>query len=131
MKVETQHQFTKSPNYSITVWRRKEKKVDNIKLKFVNFTLQEEPKKKKYLKKFGDITTEDILMVLHLSQFQACKVLSCSLSSLKRRFYEVKKGLGLERWPQYFEEIRHLPVFSRIYPMSLTFILNHDMNINK
>ena len=65
-----------------------------------------------------------MLQVLHLSQIQACKQLDCSLSTLKRRFYELKDGFGLERWPQYFFEIRHLPVFAKLYPMSLSFILN-------
>ena len=67
-----------------------------------------------------------MLQVLHLSQQQACKALNCSLSTLKRRFYELKDEFGLERWPQYFFEIRHLPIFSKVYPMSFYFLLNHD-----
>ncbi|EFC40340.1 predicted protein [Naegleria gruberi] len=72
------------------------------------------------------ISEKEILGVLHLSQQKACKQLNCSLSTLKRRFYELKDGFGLERWPQYFFEIRHLPIFKKIYPMNLQFILNSD-----
>jgi len=71
-----------------------------------------------------NISRQDMLRVLHLSQSMACTQLKCSLSTLKRRFYELKEEFGLEKWPQYYHEIRHLPIFQRIYPMSLKFILN-------
>ena len=70
------------------------------------------------------ISNKEMIKVLHLSQQQASKQLGCSLSTLKRRFYELKDGLGLNCWPTYFHEIRHLPIFQKIYPMSLQFILN-------
>jgi len=73
------------------------------------------------------ISKEDIVRVLHLPQTQACNVLGCSLSTLKRRFYDVKGDLDIEKWPQCYNDVRHLPIFSRMYPMSLQFILNtHD-----
>ncbi|KAF0974659.1 hypothetical protein FDP41_006133 [Naegleria fowleri] len=72
------------------------------------------------------ISKYDLIKVLHLSQPQACKVLNCSMSTLKRKFYQMKNELGMDKWPQYFQEVRHLPIFEYMYPMSLNFILNHD-----
>ncbi|EFC40268.1 predicted protein [Naegleria gruberi] len=72
------------------------------------------------------ISDREIMQVLHLPQMQACKILNCSLSTLKRRFYELKDGFGLDRWPNNLLVARHLPIFKKIYPMSLDFILNHD-----
>ena len=72
------------------------------------------------------ITDREVMQVLHLPQIQACKILNCSLSTLKRRFYELKGEFGLERWPNNLLITRHLPIFKKIYPMSLDFILNHD-----
>lgn len=75
-------------------------------------------------RKTSDITKEELIQVLHLSQRQASKILNCSLSTLKRRFYILKEELGLSTWPKSFKEISHLPIFQKMYPMSLNFILN-------
>ncbi|KAG2385733.1 hypothetical protein C9374_002882 [Naegleria lovaniensis] len=40
------------------------------------------------------------------------------------RFYELKDELGMDKWPQFYDEIRHLPIFPFVYPMSFKFILN-------
>ncbi|EFC39888.1 predicted protein [Naegleria gruberi] len=85
------------------------------------FTCNDEPlvaSKRKLIAKY------DLLRVLHLPQTLASQVLGCSFSTLKRRFYESKEDLGIEKWPQFYQEVRHLPIFEYIYPMSLTFILN-------
>jgi len=74
-----------------------------------------------------NISKRELLQVLHLPQTQACSLLRCSLSTLKRRFYELKDEFGIDRWPQYMEDIRHLPIFPKIYPLSMTFILNEAM----
>nr|CAG4710801.1 unnamed protein product [Naegleria fowleri] len=70
------------------------------------------------------ISKSELLRVLHLPQTQASTVLKCSLSTLKRRFYELKDELGMEKWPQFYDEIRHLPIFPLVYPMSFQFIFN-------
>ncbi|EFC41433.1 predicted protein [Naegleria gruberi] len=81
----------------------------------------QEPKTKR---KTSDISKQEILKVLHLTQRQACKQLGCTLSTMKRRFYELKSDLGLKCWPQNYNEICNLPIFPKIYPLSLSFILN-------
>lgn len=86
-----------------------------------NETITKKTRKRKSIEK------SDILKVLHLSQYQASIVLGCSPSTLKRRFGEVKNELGLSRWPYRFYEMRHLPIFPKVYPMSLDFILNENM----
>lgn len=55
----------------------------------------------------------------------------CSLSTLKRRFYALKDEIGIETWPQFFKDIRHLKCFSQIYPMSLSFITHPEMREEK
>ena len=70
------------------------------------------------------IYKNDILRVMHLSQSQACQNLNCSLSTLKRRFCEIKHELGIQQWPQNIHDIRHLPIFHKIYPMTLSFVMN-------
>ncbi|KAG2378406.1 hypothetical protein C9374_008549 [Naegleria lovaniensis] len=40
------------------------------------------------------ISKHDMIKVLHLSQIQACKILNCSMSTLKRKFYQMKTELG-------------------------------------
>ncbi|KAF0974661.1 hypothetical protein FDP41_006135 [Naegleria fowleri] len=95
----------------------------NYQIRFVmeeNFTNSTPPKKRNIL------TKDQIIRVLHLSQTQACKILGCSISTLKRRFGELKHELGMEKWPSYFDDVRHLPIFPQLYPMSLSFILNED-----
>ncbi|KAG2378404.1 hypothetical protein C9374_008547 [Naegleria lovaniensis] len=85
-----------------------------------NFANTAPPKKRNIL------TKHQIIRVLHLSQAQACKILGCSISTLKRRFGELKHELGMEKWPSYFDDVRHLPVFPQLYPMSLSYILNEE-----
>ena len=94
---------------------------------YINFNIEKKPKKRSssstlYNKR--KLSKKELLTVLHLPQTKACVALGCSISTLKRRFYELKVELGLEKWPQYFHEIRHLPIFPDIYPMSMRFILN-------
>ena len=79
------------------------------------------------LRKKRIIEKSEMLRVLHLPQTQASVVLGCSISTLKRRFYEMKDDLGISKWPQFYEEIRHLPIFSEVYPLSIEFILNDRM----
>jgi len=70
------------------------------------------------------VPKSNLLRVIHLTQTKACHVLGCSMSTLKRRFYELKQDLEMERWPQFFSEINKLKIFPQIYPMSMQFILN-------
>ena len=72
------------------------------------------------------IEERDLLRVLHLPQTQACSSLGCSLSTLKRRFYELKDKIGIDKWPQFYNDIRHLEAFPHIYPMSLEFVMNDE-----
>ncbi|KAL9645001.1 hypothetical protein ABK040_004494 [Willaertia magna] len=81
--------------------------------------------KKKY-KRSVVVDKEELLRVLHLPQTTASFVLGCSLSTLKRRFYELKDELQMDKWPQFYHEIRHLEIFPYVYPMSLKFILNRN-----
>ncbi|KAF0974666.1 hypothetical protein FDP41_006140 [Naegleria fowleri] len=76
----------------------------------------------------SSISKHEMLQVLHLTQQKASQILGCSLSTVKRRFYELKDEIGLNKWPQDFLELMQLSkeVFQKIYPMSLHFILNHD-----
>ncbi|KAG2370686.1 hypothetical protein C9374_014317, partial [Naegleria lovaniensis] len=74
----------------------------------------------------SSITKHEMLQVLHLTQQKASQILGCSLSTVKRRFYELKDEIGLNKWPQDYLELMHLEVFQKIYPMSLHFILNHS-----
>ena len=76
------------------------------------------------------VTKSDVLRVLHLPQTQASTVLKCSLSTLKRKFYEYKNEFQMEKWPQYLMENKHLPLFPYMYPMCITFILNPPMHKN-
>jgi len=39
----------------------------------------------------------------------------------------MKDDLGISKWPQFYEEIRHLPIFSKVYPLSIEYILNDTM----
>ncbi|KAG2392123.1 hypothetical protein C9374_012375 [Naegleria lovaniensis] len=89
------------------------------------------PRKTHYAKRkrtCNSITKEELLSVLHLSQTQACQVLGCSVSTVKRRFYDLKDEIGISHWPKdYFElAIHNKKVFQKIYPMSLSFILNPE-----
>ncbi|KAG2392374.1 hypothetical protein C9374_012626 [Naegleria lovaniensis] len=68
----------------------------------------------------------EMLSVLHLTQLQACKVLGCSVSTVKRRFSELKQHIGLSQWPKDYFELENSELFKKIYPLSLYFILNHD-----
>ncbi|KAG2392407.1 hypothetical protein C9374_012659 [Naegleria lovaniensis] len=77
------------------------------------------------------IEKKHMLEVLHMPQTQASAVLKCSLSTLKRRFYALKDEIGIETWPQFFKDIRHLKCFPQIYPMSLSFIMNSEMREEK
>ncbi|EFC40154.1 predicted protein [Naegleria gruberi] len=110
-----QQQQDNLSSYSITVWR-KSSHDSSFHTKIVE--------RRKHERRNKLITRKEMIKVLHLSQNQACKVLNCSLSTLKRRFYQLKDEIGLDRWPQYFKEVRHLPIFNQMYPMSLEFILN-------
>jgi len=73
------------------------------------------------------IQKSEMLRVLHLSQTQASHVLGCSLSTLKRRFYELKDELQLQKWPQFYDEFCNLPIFRHVYPMSVQYITNDSM----
>ncbi|EFC41434.1 predicted protein [Naegleria gruberi] len=75
-------------------------------------------------RKTTDISKQELIKVLHLSQRQAAKSLNCTLSTLKRRFYNLKEEFGMSTWPKTFKEISHLPIYQKMYPMSLNFILN-------
>ncbi|KAG2394012.1 hypothetical protein C9374_003776 [Naegleria lovaniensis] len=72
----------------------------------------------------SSITKEEMLSVLHLSQHQACQVLGCSLSTVKRRFYDLKNEIGIHKWPKDYFELMDTTLFAKIYPLSLQFILN-------
>ncbi|EFC48387.1 predicted protein [Naegleria gruberi] len=54
-----------------------------------NSTTQPTPQKRKNV-----ISKQEMIKVLHLPQTQASSILGCSLSTLKRRFYELKEELG-------------------------------------
>ena len=94
----------------------------------IHFVMEASPKYITHVaKKRNTLAKDNLIKVLHLSQVQACRVLGCSLSTLKRRFGEVKQELGMEKWPSYYDDVRHLPIFPKLYPMSLQFIMNeHD-----
>nr|CAG4711444.1 unnamed protein product [Naegleria fowleri] len=100
--------------------------VFDIKKTSVSFVSRNGDEPKKTRRAQASITKEEILRVLHLSQTQACNQIGCSLSTLKRRFYELKDDMGLQRWPQFYEEIKDLPIFPQVYPMCLEFILNRE-----
>ncbi|KAG2378364.1 hypothetical protein C9374_008507 [Naegleria lovaniensis] len=100
--------------------------VFDIKKTSVSFVSRNGEEQKKTRRAQASITKEEILRVLHLSQTQACNQIGCSLSTLKRRFYELKDDMGLQRWPQFYEEIKDLPIFPQVYPMCLEFILNRE-----
>ncbi|KAG2392373.1 hypothetical protein C9374_012625 [Naegleria lovaniensis] len=72
------------------------------------------------------ISLKEMISVLHLTQPQACKVLGCSVSTVKRRFSELKQQIGLSQWPKDYFELEKTELFEKIYPLSLSFILNHD-----
>nr|CAG4715614.1 unnamed protein product [Naegleria fowleri] len=67
----------------------------------------------------SSITKEEMLSVLHLSQHQACQVLGCSLSTVKRRFYDLKNEIGLCKWPKDYFTLIDTKLFAKIYPLSL------------
>jgi len=46
------------------------------------------------------------------------------MSTLKRKFYAIKNELGLQQWPQNFTELRHHPIFPKMYPLSINFVMN-------
>ncbi|KAL0478308.1 hypothetical protein AKO1_004338 [Acrasis kona] len=64
-------------------------------LVFIDFESNLHSIQKKKARKI-DITPEQIVECTHLSQNEACKVLNVSLSTLKRRYYE----LGIGKWEQ-------------------------------
>ena len=102
--------------YNQIIWKRIDTPVGSF--------FKEAPLSNRSKRKTQQISKKEMLQVLHLPQNQASKLLDCSLSTLKRRFYELKDDFGLKSWPQCFAEVRHLPIFRQIYPMSLDFILN-------
>nr|CAG4711445.1 unnamed protein product [Naegleria fowleri] len=74
----------------------------------------------------SSISKAEMLRVLRFPQTLACKFIGCSLSTLKRRFYELKHEFGLMRWPQSLYEMKHLDIYPQVHPMSLAFILNEE-----
>ncbi|KAG2378363.1 hypothetical protein C9374_008506 [Naegleria lovaniensis] len=74
----------------------------------------------------SSISKAEMLRVLRFPQTMACKFIGCSLSTLKRRFYELKQEFGLMRWPQSLYEMKHLEIYPQVNPMSLAFILNEE-----
>ncbi|EFC41423.1 predicted protein [Naegleria gruberi] len=71
-----------------------------------------------------NITTDEMIRILHLTQQQACTLLGCSLSTIKRKFYSIRNELGIDKWPHNYLEYRHYSFFDDFYPMSMKFILN-------
>ncbi|KAL9657451.1 hypothetical protein ABK040_016719 [Willaertia magna] len=53
----------------------------------------------KHRKTFMSIDVESMRNCLHLNQKEAAKRLGVSLSTLKRRFYEMRNELGYDKWP--------------------------------
>ncbi|KAF0978503.1 hypothetical protein FDP41_002323 [Naegleria fowleri] len=72
------------------------------------------------------ISLKEILSVLHLTQHQACKLLGCSVSTVKRRFSDLKDQIGLTQWPKDYFDLEGSVLFKKIYPLSLNFILNEE-----
>ncbi|KAL9642595.1 hypothetical protein ABK040_011160 [Willaertia magna] len=73
------------------------------KLKFhllEDFSKQDESHRSNFVK----IDEEQIKSVFHLTQKQAAQHLGVSLSTLKRRFYEMRTSLNLDKWPTTNEE---------------------------
>lgn len=71
------------------------------------------------------ITDDEMIRLLHLTQQQACNVLGCSLSTLKRKFYQIKEKIGIDKWPHNYLDYRKYDFFENFYPLSLKYILNN------
>ncbi|KAL9649736.1 hypothetical protein ABK040_009551 [Willaertia magna] len=82
--------------------------------------------KKQSRNTFKVIEKAIMLKMLHLSQSSAAYLLNVSMSTLKRRFYDLKEDLQMDRWPQFYEDFANNPNFNYIYPMRIPFILNES-----
>ncbi|EFC42930.1 hypothetical protein NAEGRDRAFT_58387 [Naegleria gruberi] len=67
----------------------------------IKFHLLDDPnlKQDEHRSNFVRIDEEQIRKVFHLTQRQAAAFLGVSLSTLKRRFYEMRESLGMDKWP--------------------------------
>ncbi|KAL9654057.1 hypothetical protein ABK040_011601 [Willaertia magna] len=114
----TNNTINNTNNKGVNLYRRRNNKSQNS-AKIAKSSTTKTPGKKKVK---INIPTSDIIRVMMLPQVIAAQKLDVSLSTLKRRFYE----LGIGRWPG----LQQIETNSATLPQnkaSLSFILN-DMN---
>ncbi|KAL0485986.1 hypothetical protein AKO1_012293 [Acrasis kona] len=74
--------------------------------------------KKKSKSRRVQVDTKQILECMHLSQNEACKELNISLSTLKRRYYELNIG----KWPNHKQDSKQKP--NGVNKADISFIMN-------
>jgi len=77
----------------------------------IKFHLLDDPNSKtdEHRSNFVRIDEEQIRKVFHLTQRQAAASLGVSLSTLKRRFYEMRESLGIDKWPTMANDMGDMP----------------------
>ncbi|KAL0478332.1 hypothetical protein AKO1_008571 [Acrasis kona] len=86
-------------------------------IKFIGYDHTKETEKTHIRGRPPQLEKNDVLKYLHLPQHEACLLLGISLSTLKRKFYE----LGIGKWPSKSERAAR-----KERPMSIEAILNKE-----